>query len=97
MPVSRPSYLSYPDSLNTDEKIRHLYVGQSYGFKSLVRAVINHCLDLLLDEGETASPVTEVYQRLVFTYTYKGKTERAVFRWCVDKNGEGKVYEDLNN
>ena len=98
MPVSRPSYLSYPDHLtDTHEKIESLHDGQTYGFKSLARAAINHCLDLLFQEGETAFPIEEEHQRLVLRYTYKGELKRAVFRWAVNDDGEGRVYEDLNN
>ena len=98
MPVSRPSYLSYPDHLeDTNNKIEALTIGQTYGFKSLARAAVNHCLDLLLAEGEAFSPISDVPQRLVLTYSYKGQAKRAIFRWAVDDDGEGKVYENLND
>ena len=98
MPVLRPSYLSYPDHLeDCQEKIESLTVGQTFGFKSLARAAVNHSLDLLVEAGETFTPISDVPHRLVLTFTYKGKVNRAIFRWAVNDDGEGKVYDDLNN
>ena len=92
MPVSRSSYLLYPDHLeDLKEKIESLTVSQTFGFKSLARAAVNHCLDLFVEAGETFTPISDVHQRLVLNYTYKGQVNQAIFRWAINDDGKGKV------